>query len=188
MENILKNTTMLAHVICEHYLSADMNPVAVDATCGNGHDTLWLARRCSKVYGFDIQPEAIQNTRNLLKQEGLDSKAELICDSHERITDYVKEPVHLVIFNLGYLPGGDKDITTGKETTLPALKQALAMLKQNGLLCVVMYWGHLSGKEERKAVLEWASKLDKGIYHCVHTDMINQTNCPLELLFITRKR
>ena len=69
---------MLAHVICEHYLSADMNPVAVDATCGNGHDTLWLARRCSKVYGFDIQPEAIQNTRNLLKQEGLDSKAELI--------------------------------------------------------------------------------------------------------------
>ena len=62
------------------------------------------------------------------------------------------------------------------------------MLKQNGLLCVVMYWGHLSGKEERKAVLEWASKLDKGIYHCVHTDMINQTNCPPELLFITRKR
>ena len=185
MENILKNTTMLAHVICEHYLSADMNPVAVDATCGNGHDTLWLARRCSKVYGFDIQLEAIQNTRNLLKQEGLDSKAELICDSHERITDYVKD---LVIFNLGYLPGGDKDITTGKETTLPALKQALAMLKQNGLLCVVMYWGHLSGKEERKAVLEWASKLDKGIYHCVHTDMINQTNCPPELLFITRKR
>ena len=141
-----------------------------------------------EVYGFDIQPEAIQNTQKLLRQEGLDSKAELICDSHERIMDYVKEPVHLVIFNLGYLPGGDKDITTGKETTLTALKQALAILKQNGLLCAAMYWGHLSGKEERKAVLEWASKLDKGIYHCVHTDMINQTNCPPELLFITRKR
>ena len=188
LENILKNTTMLAHAICENYLAGAANPVAVDATCGNGHDTLWLAQRCSKVYGFDIQPEAIENTQKLLEQEGLDDKTELICDSHERMADYVKETVQLIIFNLGYLPGGDKTITTGKDTTLAALKQALAMLERNGLLCVVMYWGHPSGKEERKAALEWAAMLDKGIYHCVHTDMINQSSCPPEILFVTRKR
>ena len=65
MENILKNTTMLAHIICEHYLSADMDSVAVDATCGNGHDTLWLAQRCSKVYGFDIPVPAIGEEFNV---------------------------------------------------------------------------------------------------------------------------
>ena len=87
-----------------------------------------------------------------------------------------------------YLPGGDKEITTRTESTLCALQAALELLRVDGLLCVTVYWGHPSGREEREAVLRWAKNLDKGIYHCVHTDMLNQPNCPPEIVLITKKK
>lgn len=185
MENILRITTALAKTVCEAYLGPDA--VAVDATCGNGHDTLWLAQRCRKVYAFDVQPEAVSATCARLREHGFDH-AEVICDSHEALLQYVDTPVDLVLFNLGYLPGGDKQITTCGETTLAALNAALSLLKVNGLISVVLYWGHPEGKKEREAVLHWAASLDPGQYHCVRTDMLNQGNCPPEVLWITRKR
>ena len=92
------------------------------------------------------------------------------------------------MFNLGYLPGGDKTVATGSDSTIEALTQSLELLAVNGLVCVIMYWGHPQGAAERRTVLEWAAGLDKGRYHCVHTDMINQPNCPPEILLITKKR
>ena len=183
--NILRDTTELAKLFCEKYI--DKDGVAVDATCGNGHDTLWLAERCAHVYAFDIQAAAIENTRVLLAENGRENVS-IICDSHAEMTKYVGEPVSLVMFNLGYLPGGDKTLSTGSDSTLRALEQSIGLLAVNGLVCVIMYWGHPQGAEERRAVLDWAATLDKGMFHCVHTDMINQPNCPPEILLITKKK
>ena len=183
--NILKNTTELAKVFCERYIDEDS--VAVDATCGNGNDTLWLAGRCKKVYAFDIQKAATDATAAAVMSAGFDNVT-VINDSHENMSEHVPGPADLFMFNLGYLPGGDKNITTDSCATLKALEAALGLLAVNGLVCVIMYWGHPQGAKEREAVLSWASTLDKGKYHCVHTDMINQPNCPPEILLVTSKR
>ena len=195
MENLLKNTTALARAVCQNYIdafrkSADKNGplIAVDATCGNGHDALWLAEVCDRVYAFDIQPEAVKTTAELLGAHNRSGKVELFCKSHADMKSRVPEKAAVIVFNLGYLPGGDKEITTHTESTLCALQAALELLRVDGLLCVTVYWGHPSGREEREAVLRWAKNLDKGIYHCVHTDMLNQPNCPPEILFVTRKK
>lgn len=181
-----------------------MSVIAIDATCGNGHDTLWLAELCDRVYAFDIQPEAIEATARLLKGKNIPvchrtadacsdrsetyATVELICDSHENMRTYVREQAAVIVFNLGYLPSGNKSIATAAESTVKALENSIELLCVNGLLCVTMYQGHSAGKTERAAVLEWAKTLDKSIYHCVHTDMINQPNCPPEILFVTKKK
>ncbi len=183
--NILKNTTALALAMCGQYTDAE--GTAVDATCGNGHDTLWLAERFGKVYAFDIQQSAIDATRQRLEEAGLDN-AELICDSHHRMDTYIKERPKLIMFNLGYLPGGDKSVSTDAGTTMDALATALKLLAVDGLLCVTMYQGHEAGYQERLQILDWAKQLDKGVYHCVRTDMVNQPNRPPEILWITRKK
>lgn len=197
MKNLLQNTTQLAQAIWAHYLSPQLASgeyAAVDATCGRGNDTVWLAVRCGRVYAFDIQPEAIAATREALHAADVGDVSAatpavtLIEGSHAELDAYIREPIGLIVFNLGYLPGGDKDRTTAAASTLTALQAAADRLAVGGLLSVTMYWGHEAGKAERKAVLAWASELDRGIYHCVHTDMLNQPNCPPEILFITRKR
>ena len=112
----------------------------------------------------------------------------LVADNHANLARYVSEPIGLIVFNLGYLPGGDKERATQAETTLASLQVALDKLTVGGLLSVTMYWGHEAGKIERAAVLHWAAALDRSTYHCVHTDMCNQPNCPPEILFVTRKK
>lgn len=194
--------------------------VAIDATCGNGHDTLWLVELCDRVYAFDIQLAAIEATEKLLSDRkmscrisklqdtdevkaaafaadtdeksenhcGRKCKVEMICDTHENMKNYVKDKAAVIVFNLGYLPNGDKSVATTAESTLNALNASLELLRVNGLLCVTMYQGHEAGEKEREAVLKWAKTLDKSVYHCVHTDMINQPNCPPEILLVTKKK
>ena len=111
----------------------------------------------------------------------------VINDGHEKMAEYVTEKVGLVMFNLGYLPGGDKTVVTETVTTLEAIESALSLLEKDGLVCITMYPGHPQGAAERKAVLEMAASLDKGKYHCVRTDMINQPDTAPEILFITLK-
>jgi len=183
--NVLKNTTALALVMCQQYVRED--GTAVDATCGNGHDSLWLCERFRKVWAFDIQEEAIRATEKLLQEAGC-SNVEMVQDSHEHMEKYVEGPVQVILFNLGYLPGGDKRVTTEGGSTLRALDGALRLLAVDGLLCVTLYQGHEEGFLERKAVLDWAAGLDKGIYHCVRTDMVNQPNRPPEVVWITKKK
>lgn len=183
--NVLRDTTALALAMCLQY--ADREGVAVDATCGRGNDTLWLSRHFAKVYGFDIQAEAITATGARLEEAEI-SNVTLIHDSHIHMTDYVRETPKVIIFNLGYLPGGNKEVTTEPAATLEALREALKMLAVDGLLCVTMYQGHSQGYLERMKILDWARGLDKKKFHCVHTDMINQPAMPPEILWITKKR
>lgn len=183
-KNILSRTTELAKAICEKY--AGKEKIAVDATCGNGHDTVWLAERFGRVYAFDIQEKAAEATRQLVKSRGFQN-VKVINDSHEKMAEYVHEKVKLVMFNLGYLPGGDKEIVTETASTLKAIEAALSLLEKDGLVCITMYPGHPQGAREKAALIRMAAGLDKSQYHCVRTDMVNQSEGAPEILFITLK-
>lgn len=183
-KNILCKTTELSKTICEKF--ADKEKTAIDATCGSGRDTVWLAERFRKVYAFDIQQEAAEATRRMTEACCVDNVT-VICDGHQNMDKYVKEKAALVMFNLGYLPGGDKNVVTETVTTLEGIEAALSLLEKDGLVCITMYPGHPQGAAERKAVLEMAAHLDKGKYHCVHAAMVNQPDTAPEILFITLK-
>ena len=182
--NLLQNTTALALAVCENYITE--TSVAVDATCGRGNDTLWLAKRCRKVYAFDIQEEAVESTRILLETAG--ETAEIICASHKEMRNYVSESPDIIVYNLGYLPGGDKNITTDAEETLMALGHSLEILAVNGVLSVTMYPGHPQGAIEQELILVWAKELDKSKFHCVFANMLNQSLAAPQILWITKKK
>lgn len=128
----------------------------VDATMGNGHDTEFLARLVGdsgRVVGFDVQENALTETVKRLSVAGI-SRECVDCHlcSHVEMAKYVQEPPVAVMFNLGYLPGGDKSITTKTSETLAALNSACSLLKQNGILTVMCYPGHQEGMEEGRQV------------------------------------
>lgn len=135
------------------------NDYVVDMTVGNGNDTLFLANISKKIFGFDIQDVAIENTKKLLKENNV-YNYELFNISHEKINDVLKEyekNIKLILFNLGYLPCGDKSITTNHKTTLNAVKNSFSMLSSNGLILIVFY-PHPEGKLEAQVVLEYLNK------------------------------
>jgi SAM-dependent methyltransferase len=134
---------------------------AVDATAGNGHDTLFLARLVGpqgRVFAYDVQAEAIETTRRRLEAAGLLERVRLRLASHEELGE--NGPVDVVMFNLGYCPGGDKKLITQVGSTLRALEAAVDGLNPGGLVTVVCYPAHPGGREEADAVLEWARQLD----------------------------
>lgn len=155
----------------------DKKSIVVDATCGNGHDTLFLANTCSKkVYAFDIQEVAIKKTKLLLQEQGVDSKCDLILDSHSNIDKYIDEKVSCVMFNLGYLPGENHTITTLAKTTLVALKKCIKILKLNGIISIAIYWGHSEGKKEKEIVVNFLESLNQKYFEVLQYRFINQKN------------
>jgi hypothetical protein len=183
--NILTKNSEIVRMIWDRYINE--NSVVIDATCGNGNDTIYLALRAKKVYAFDIQKEAIDNTDKLLKEHDIENVV-LICDSHEKINEYVSENVDLAVYNLGYLPKGNKEITTNAESTLISFEKVLTKLSVSGLICLTLYWGHPEGKLEKEAVLNYVSLLDSSIYHVAYMSFPNQKNTPPEILLITKKK
>ncbi len=187
MKNLIRSATQTALFFASQYLAP--GDAAIDATCGNGNDTIALAKMgAGTIYAFDVQKEALRRTKAALIRESLDSEnVHLIACGHERMTEHVKEKVKVILFNLGYLPSFSKTIATRKETTLAAVSQGLALLQKDGLLCVTMYSGHPGGAEEKEALLDFAKTLDEKKYHVAHVNMLNQRNHPPELLLITLK-
>ena len=183
--NLLTKNSEIARMIWDRYVNE--NSVVIDATCGNGNDTLFLALRTNKVYAFDIQQQAVRNTEELLKRHELNN-CNVICDSHEKIDEYVNEGIDLAVYNLGYLPKGDKSITTTAEKTLISLEKVLKLLNVNGLVSITLYWGHPEGRIEREKVLEYVRTLDESQYHVLYMQLINQQKTPPELLLITKKK
>lgn len=181
MANCITKTTEFVKNIWLQYINE--GSVAIDATVGNGSDTVFLSEHCRKVYGFEIQPEALEKAAGKIKKDNV----EFFCMSHDRMMDVVSEQADIVVFNLGYLPGGDHHITTVSTTTVEALKQALALLKKDGLVSVMIYWGHDEGKLEREKIRLFAERLDGKKYHTMYLSFPNQKNCPPEVLLITKK-
>lgn len=155
--------------------------VVLDCTVGNGNDTLHLAKlvgESGKVYGFDIQPIAIEITKNRLIENDLINRVVLINDGHEHIDLYIQEKLDFVIYNLGYLPKGDKTIITKASTTLESINKALSLLKKNGILLVTSYTGHEGGQEEYNALLNFFTSLDQRKFNVLKFKFINQRNNP----------
>ena len=144
------------HFILQHLSEGD---VAVDFTMGNGNDTLFLSKavgETGRVYAFDIQEEALTSTRARLESEGAPENYTLICASHHRVREFVKEPIKAGMFNLGYLPGsGKKGVTTMRETTMPAVEEAIDLLAPDGVLIVAVYPGHEEGALEGDMLREY---------------------------------
>jgi hypothetical protein len=162
---------------------------AVDATCGNGNDTLLLAELVGAygtVWAFDIQSRAIDQTTGKLSQAGCLERVKLIRSGHENMAQIVTGKVNGVVFNLGYLPGADKSVITRSETTLPALEQSLGMLATGGILAVTLYPGHDGGKSEQRDVDAWLSSCDQRIYQVWRMAQMNTAPSAPYLILIQK--
>ena len=139
--------------------------VVVDATAGNGHDTLFLAEHTAdeaKIYAFDIQEAALNNTRAITIEYA--ARIKYVLASHDKIAEFVSEPVDVVMFNLGYLPGEEHCVTTKTESTMTAVKQVLDKLNCNGVCVIVAYPGHEAGAKEAASLEEFFAVLSKKNY------------------------
>jgi predicted methyltransferase len=162
-------------------MSITEGDIAVDATAGNGHDTLFLANLVGDdgyVYAFDIQKEAVDATLHRLLDNALEHRAIVLKDGHENVAKYVTKPVAGAIFNLGYLPGSNHNLVTKPNTTIQALESLLKLLKVGGIIVLVIYHGHEGGKEERDGILHFVSNLPQKYIHVLRYEFINQKNDP----------
>ena len=141
--------------ILQHLHEGD---IAADFTMGNGHDTEFLCRSVGEkghVYAFDIQQKALDSTKERLHAADLLDRATLILDSHSNAAKYIDKPLMASMFNLGYLPGsGKKEITTMRETTLPAVEFAIEQTAPDGIVLIAVYPGHEEGDAEGKMLYE----------------------------------
>lgn len=157
----------------------------VDFTMGNGYDTLWLSRAVGengKVYAFDIQQAALDSTAAMLEREGAAKNYTLILDSHHNVKNYVKEPICAGLFNLGYLPGGDKTITTLHETSLAAISAGIDLLDADGAILCAVYPGHAEGTLEGELIEEMLSKLDRKKICATKFKIVNSPTSPFFFL------
>jgi len=168
---------------CHHLMSLQIEEgdICVDATAGNGNDTEYLCRLVGedgKVYAFDIQEQALERTKERLEKNNL--SAELVLAGHEKMADYVQEKgeVSCIVFNFGYLPGGDHNLATKAETSIVAIQSALELLKVGGALCLCIYSGGDSGYGERDAILSFLKELDSKKYLVITMEYYNRPNDP----------
>lgn len=161
--------------------------VYVDFTMGNGFDTLFLAKHTSAlVYSFDIQQIAVDRTESLLKQHQI-SNVKLILDSHANVKDYLPGPIDAGIFNLGYLPNGNKSITTEGTSSLKAVQIAIESLSDRGIIVIVLYPGHPQGRIESEMIEGYCCQLSGSHYNVLKYDFINKKYPPY-LIAIERKQ
>lgn len=186
----LPNALTYSHTL----LSECVGPgdTVVDATVGQGHDTIFLANLVGKtghVIGFDIQQAALDETQQQLVLTGLGAQVDLHATGHENVGDFLApdERVAAAIFNLGYLPGGDKSVITRPTTTLTAVKTLLLHLPRGGRIILVVYAGHPGGPTERDAVVDFCQALPQKDYQVLRYGFINQIHTPPFLLAIERR-
>lgn len=163
--------------------------VAVDFTMGNGHDTEFLSKTVGasgRVYAFDIQAQAVESTARHLKETGCPENYTLIHDSHHNVKNYVKEPIRAGMFNLGWLPGGDKSITTLRETTMPAIEAAIDLLDEDGIINIAIYPGHEEGDLEGKMICEYLSNQSRFKVCATKVQILNSPTSPY-FIIVERK-
>lgn len=178
------------HKLIEERVAA--GDTVIDATVGNGVDTLFLAKCVGSnglVFGFDIQQEALdQAEQRLLGDASVAADVQLFHRSHSEMIEAIPTQWHAqiaaIMFNLGYLPKFNHDIITRPETTLPALHASLRLLRKGGILTIVLYTGHEGGQSEADAVIEWACALPQQNYQVLRYQFMNQQNNPPYLIAV----
>lgn len=179
MSDGLNNALQFNQILMTRFVKP--GDIVLDGTCGNGNDTISLAKLVGEeglVYAFDIQGVALENTRLLLEENNLVDRVDLILDSHENIDKHIEKNLDFVIFNLGYLPQGDKTIKTSLETTIMGIKKALDFMKSGAILLITIYRGHQGGLDEYQGIKEYAENLDQKKYNSFLFHHINQKNYP----------
>lgn len=180
---MIKRPIELSHDFLSQVL--DKNSISIDATMGNGNDTVFLSHLAKKVYAFDVQEQALIKTREKLEQLNI-KNVQLILDGHQTINKYVTEPIRAAIFNLGYLPSADKSVITQPATTLTAIKKILERLEIGGRLAIMVYYGHEGGDKEKDAVLNFVKELDQQHFTVMLYQPLNQINTPPFLVMIEK--
>ncbi|OFI45922.1 SAM-dependent methyltransferase [Floricoccus penangensis] len=178
---------MLSPLKMAHYWLKEIiepDDIVIDATMGNGFDTIFLAQLTKKVYSFDVQEAAIVSTQEKLVENKLEGQ--LILDGHENVDKYVDKVVKAAIFNLGYLPKSDKSIITKASTTLVALRKILTMMEKSSRLAIMVYYGHEGGSEEKVSVENFVENLEQKEYQVMKYGAMNQKNTPPFLIMIEK--
>lgn len=156
--------------------------ICIDATAGRGGDTLHLCSLVGDsghVTAFDIQQEAVDSTKALLAENGMSERADVLLKSHSEMDElFEEETVSFITFNFGWLPSGDHNIFTKKETSIEAIKKGLKLLKGGGIMTLIIYYGRETGYEEKDALLEFLPTLDCRKYTVVEMPFVNRPNCP----------
>ncbi|AIS04796.1 tRNA (mnm(5)s(2)U34)-methyltransferase [Lactococcus lactis] len=196
---------MLKQLEMAHWMLKDIiytNDVVVDATMGNGYDTQFLAELGANVYAFDVQEEALNATEKRLDDAGIKNQifeknlsnlltepsVNLVLSGHEKLSEYVKEPIKAAIFNLGYLPKTDKSVVTKADTTLTALEALTNQLVVGGRIAIMIYYGHEGGMEEKDAVIKWTSSLPQKDWEVTSYAPLNQIHTPPILVLIEKRK
>ena len=181
------NTLSMVH----DFLKQTVRPGAmcIDATAGKGRDTALLCRlsgQTGRVMAFDIQQDAIDQTRTLLAQEGL--RAEVILDSHANMEQYVSVgTIDCIVFNFGRLPGGDPHIVTQAVSSVAAIDAGLRLLRVGGVMAIALYYGKETGYEEKDAILQHLKTLDDRTYSVLCCEWSNRRGEPPMPIFIWKE-
>ena len=186
---VIKNSLTQSHRIIESIV--ERGDLAVDATAGNGNDTVFLAGLVGeqgRVFSFDIQEKALNSTEKKLIDRQLRGRVELINDGHQNMKNYIREPVKAIMFNLGYLPGGDHTVGTKGNTTIEAIKNSMELITLHGIISIVVYYGGDSGFDEKNQVMEFIRTIDCKQFTVMRTDFVNQINCPPILICIEKNK
>ena len=166
---------------------------AVDATVGNGFDTLFLAHRVGKtgrVLGFDVQKMALNNASELIRFSGKLDRVRLVLGCHSGLARVLMgyPSVDAAMFNLGYLPRGDHRIVTRPSTTIPAISALIDRLSKNGRISILAYRGHPEGPEEYEAIAKFLSGLSEEIVSVRELAGSSDSGTAPRLFLIQRQR
>lgn len=181
------NALGLSHKYIKEYLFA--GETCIDATAGRGRDTLFLSKivgEHGKVLAFDIQEDAIKSTKELLLSEGVkNTEVHLTC--HSKMASFAEESsVSAIMFNFGWLPGGDHTKFSHGNTSTIAISEGLRLLKQGGIMTLCLYYGKETGSEEKDTILDFVRHLDQKKYSVLLHEFINRKNDPPILIVITK--
>lgn len=178
---------------CHSIIQSQIQPggAYVDATMGNGRDTLFLcglAGTAGRVWAFDIQDAALAATKKLLEKHGYAQNVSLIKDGHENMDCYLaSDSADAICFNFGYLPGGDHGISTKADTSLIAIQKGLDILKSGGMMSLCVYSGGDTGFEERECILGFLKKLPADKYTVILNEYYNRRNHPPLPVFVFKE-
>lgn len=183
------NAVALCHTLALPFVKRAQ--VLVDMTCGNGHDTLFLAENMGKqafLYGFDIQASALASTQSRLETNRLfHERIQLKLGSHENLLNEIDKIPDFIVFNLGYLPGGNRTIHTDTAITLKAVDLGLHKISVNGIIMIVAYPGTPDGKKEKDELASFLSHVPQKRFDVSYWQPANQVHEP-PVLFVIQKR
>lgn len=181
------NALGLSHKYVAEHLSG--GEICIDATAGRGRDTLFLAKlvgESGKVHAFDVQKDAVESTKKLLEENEIkNTEVHLLC--HSKMASFAEEAtVSAIMFNFGWLPGGDHTKFSHSDTSCLAIAEGLRLLKMGGIMTLCLYYGKETGFEEKDTVLGFVRGLDQKKYSVLLHDFINRKNDPPILVVITK--